>query len=122
MPKQLTGFHGLMRAGRPLFQEALNLQPVEKVTRPRMQWRLVFEIALSPETDPVGALLIDMQIERNSVLLQRGGKGERVLHLHRIVLVSMEEKAGRRILCDLLLIRKQIDQLLRRVVTEEVLF
>src|SRR5437667_12831353 len=77
---------------RPL-DPPLFLQPENAVPRPGMPFGWI--ILQAAQAQAVLAFLIDVQVERDACLPQRGGKLQAVFHRHRFVFVSVPDEAGR---------------------------
>ena len=94
---------------------------------------VVSEFGRSPELDkdagrnhhPIAfstmcAFFKDVQLERHAGLSQRRRELERVFHFHRVVFPRVENETGRRLWCDLFLIRKEFDQIRRGIFAQKI--
>ncbi|MNW18789.1 hypothetical protein D3C71_2184930 [compost metagenome] len=63
---------------------------------------------------------IDMQIKRDPLAAQRSGEQQAVLHRHTLIIRGMPEECRRRIGCNLQLAAELTDQLLSRMLSEQI--
>src|SRR5438477_3846447 len=99
--------------------ESLLLEPEQKIICPGMNAGKRWFVA---QPDSMPAFLINVQIERHARLAQRGGEGERILHRHRCVFISVEEKTRRGFFGHLQFVGEQFHQFRRRVFSEQIVF
>ena len=78
------------------------------------------EAAKKGEAEAMRALGVNMQREWHAVAPERGGKLQRVFHLHRGVFEGVENEGRRRVLGDLFLVGEKFDQAWVRIVPQEI--
>src|SRR6266700_6885932 len=104
----------------PPLDPPLFLEPENAVPRPGMPFGWI--ILQAAQAQAVLAFLIDVQVERDACLPQRGGKLQAVFHRHGLVFVGVPDEAGRGGFGDLEFVGQFTRQFLRRMRPQQVLF
>src|SRR5262245_41696153 len=74
------------------------------------------------QADSVAALFVDVQFVGNMVLLERKGEEHAVVREDAGVIGSVPKKSRRCVFGNLKFVRKELDQIIRRIFAEEILF
>ena len=74
------------------------------------------------QTDPVAAVLVDMQVEENPCPAQGARKGQTVFHQDGLIFDGVPEEGGRGFWGDLEFVGEEPDQFLVGLVTQQIPF